>query len=153
MVHIMCLDSMCYMCSSTTRNATRLMIEMAAHLSLVLSQTSNCSPDSICTSVTTVGSESMWATGVVLAKSYKVTEFLQRKSTNKKPTHFITLEKKKAHACTIVMFLPTLLPEKLPKGHQLMLLHTNGKDAARIKYKTISFCSFIQSALFHCLLP
>ena len=66
---------------------------MATHLSLVLSQTSNCSPDSICMSVTTVGSESMWATGVALAKSYKVTEFLQRKSTNKKPTHLITLQK------------------------------------------------------------
>lgn len=52
-----------------------------------------------------------------------------------------------------VMFLPTLLPENLPKGHQLMLLHTNGKDAARIKYKTISFCSIIQFALFHYLLP
>ena len=59
-------------------------------MSLVLSQTSNCSPDSMCMSVTTVGSETVWATGVALAKSYKVTEFLQRK----KPMYFITLEKK-----------------------------------------------------------
>jgi len=55
---------------------------MTAHLSLVLSQTSNCSPDIICRSVTAAGSETVWATGVALVKSYKVTEFLQRKSTN-----------------------------------------------------------------------
>lgn len=98
---------------------------MAAHLSLVLSQTSNCSPDIICRSVTVVGSEAVWAAGVALVKSYKVTEFLQRKSTNQ------IYQQSSSH--WIKCSLPTLLPEKLQKGHQLMLLHTNGKNAARIK--------------------